>query len=200
MHRGLAQGSVRPPNHGAIQAKCTSIAGRYAVALFEVATSQGALERTLAECEVVNELLDAKNQHRALFIRIIQGHIPGVDELKQRANFQPFFVNFLKTLAQNQRINLLKIILRIFTALVNQSLNRAAVTVYTAEEIADSHKKNITDKLTALFKQTLLVTYKVAPHILGGMLIQSDLLTIDVSVKHQIDAFTKEALSQVRVV
>jgi F-type H+-transporting ATPase subunit delta len=181
---------------GLTQAKCTSIAGRYAVALFDVALREQSLERTLAECEAVEELLSEKNPHRALFIRIIQGHISGLDEIQKRADFQPFLVNFLKLIAKNQRIGIFKNIVRMFAALVNQSLNRAAITVYTASEIAESYKKIIENKLSALFKQTLLISYKVAPHIWGGLLVQSDLLTIDVSVKHHIETFSREALSQ----
>jgi F-type H+-transporting ATPase subunit delta len=181
---------------GLTQAKCTSVAGRYAVALFGVASREQSLERTLAECETVEELLSEQNPYRALFIRIIQGHIPGVDEIQKCADFQPFLMNFLKLIAKNQRIGIFKNIVRMFAALVDQSFNRAAITVYTASEIADSYKNIIENKLSALFNQTLLISYKVAPHILGGLLIQSDLLTIDVSVKHHIEAFTREALSQ----
>jgi ATP synthase F1 delta subunit len=173
----------------------TSVAGRYAVALFNAASNQGALAQTLAECEIMRGLLSNRNSYRALFIRILQERTPGMEEI--RAGFQPFFVNFMQLIAKNQRIDLFKDIDRIFSTLVDKALSRISITVCTAEDVTEEYKMDIEQKLKVLFDKTLIVTYKVVPHLLGGLLVQSDTLTIDVSVKHQIEKFSKEALSYV---
>ncbi|MDR1907919.1 MAG: ATP synthase F1 subunit delta [Holosporales bacterium] len=182
-------------NQRAVQAMCTSVAGRYAVALYNVAAREHTLERTMEECDTAMGLLSVHNVHKTLFIRMLQGRTSGVEELQKCADFQEFFMKFLKLIAQNKRIHIFKDVVRLFYMLANQALGRITLTVYTAQEISDEHKKSIEAQLSNIFKQTLRITYKMKPHILGGILVQSDSLTIDASVKHQIEKFQKEALS-----
>jgi F0F1-type ATP synthase delta subunit len=162
-----------------------------------VARHERALERTIAECDAAAALLDLQSPYRTLFSRILRGHICGVEELRESNVFQPFFVKFLQLVATNGRLRLFKDIARLFATLANQALNRVALTVYTAEPIPSKYTSVIEDKLAKIFTNTLSITYKTDPRILGGLVVQSDSLTIDASVKHQIEKFSKEALAYV---
>ncbi|MDR2464147.1 MAG: ATP synthase F1 subunit delta [Holosporales bacterium] len=175
---------------------CTSAAGRYALALFNVAKNNNSLERTLFECETVIEVLSKKSAYGSIFTRMLQGRFISINEFIKATKLQDFFVRFLQLLIKNNRMSLLKNIVRLFSHLVDNELNRESLIVYSAEEIAGSYKEKIMEKLSNSFKKNLRITYKINPNILGGLLIQSATITIDVSVRHQIDKFSKETLER----
>jgi F-type H+-transporting ATPase subunit delta len=124
---------------------------------------------------------------------MLQERFINIEKFLESTNFQGFFIRFLQLLIKNKRMYLLKDIVRSFNRLADQELNRESLVVYSAEKISDSHRGKIVEKLSNIFKKNLNITYKVNPNILGGLLIQSAMITIDVSVKHQIDKFIKEA-------
>jgi F-type H+-transporting ATPase subunit delta len=182
-------------NERVLRFMCTSTAGRYALALFSVAKNNNSLEQTLVECEVIMDLFSKKSTYCSVFMRMLQGRFINVGKFVEATQIQDFFIRFLQLLSKNRRIHLFKDIVRLFNRLADQELNRESLIVYSAEEISEYHKDKIIEKLKNIFKKNLHVTYKKDPNILGGLLIQSATLTIDVSVKHQIDKFSKEALA-----
>jgi F0F1-type ATP synthase delta subunit len=82
---------------------------------------------------------------------------------------------------------------RLLTMLVNDHLNQVAVCVYTANEISQANKQEISEKIAKIFQKKLNISFEVRESILGGLIVQSNNVTIDVSVNHQIKQFAKIA-------
>lgn len=178
-----------------LRAMCTSVAGRYALALFEIAQQRNMLEKTEEECSVALRLFSSRHAYRFLLIRILQGHVSLLKEkeFEKIAQFQDFFFRFLKLLVQNDRLGALKDIVRLFNRLADEAQNRISLKVFSADLLSLKQQKSIFLKLERIFKKNLYITCEINPHILGGIIVQSDLLTVDISVRHQIEKFVKES-------
>lgn len=184
-------------NYASLKAICTSVPGRYASALFEVAKESNTLEETLEECTLAQQLLSKGQPYRILFIRILQGYLypEWLPKLQEAVKTQDFMVRFLKLLATNNRISCLPDITRILSMLIDHELNRVSLTVYSAEPLNAPDEKRLETKLLAIFQKKIITSYQINPSILGGIIIKSDNIAIDISLKHQIEQFSKIAKS-----
>jgi ATP synthase F1 delta subunit len=154
------------------------------------------LELTQEEIVVSQYLLSRESMDRALIIRALLKSLSGskqYERIVSGLNFQSFFITFLTILCKNARVSMLNDIARLYRMLVDNELNRLSVTVYTAEPMSEENKTAMLPKLSKIFKKDIKITYEVDEKILGGILVRSDLMTIDVSVRHQIVEFTKRA-------
>ena len=176
---------------------CTSVPGRYSKAIFESALERNTLERTLNEIMVASKLLEKGYNYRIFILRIFQKKIKPtwLNDFFNALGFQDTTLNFLYLLAQNKRINCLPDIVRILRILVNNNLNKESITVFCADDSFEDYKEKIFEKLYKIFNKKLDITFKIKESIIGGIVIQSDCVTIDASVNHQIETFSKSAKS-----
>lgn len=179
-----------------LKARCTSVAGRYALALFAVAKEKNTLDMTLEECCTASALMAKGQRYRLMMIRMFQGHMAqlSLEGLEKCLGFQDFMMNFLKILAENKRISCLKDICRLLRNLVDDELNRLSLVVYSSIEIGTKEQNDIRKKLEKIFKKSLLISYELDKTILGGLVIRTDSVTIDSSGRHQIEKFMSTAL------
>lgn len=182
-------------NFLALRAMCTSVAGRYAYALFEAALSRKRLVETLAECEEVLELFSVQSPCKLLVTQALQGRHPEAwtKSFERSLGLQEFVLNFLRILAKRRRLHLLKDIVRLLRRLVDEHLNRVALTVISAVPLTATQKKNLIQRLSRYFQKELLLTYQIDSRVLGGFVVQSDTLTLDASARRFISQFVQEA-------
>lgn len=181
----------------ALKAVCTSVSGRYARALFEVANEHGALLETEASCILANDLLRRGTSHRLFILRMLRGSFPEAQtKLQEIAGFSDFFWRFLKVLSQHNRIDLLKNIVRLLSALVDEALGRISLTVFSEDSLTAPQRSRLVKQLQSMFHKQLSLTYVLEPRLLGGIKIQSNLLTLDASVRHQIERFIGRARAE----
>lgn len=177
-----------------LKAICTSVAGRYARALFEVANEHDALLQTEQSCLLAKSLFGRQSPHRLLAIRLLQGSFPQAEaRFLDVAGFSDFFWRFLKLLAQYDRLDALKDITRLFSSLVDEALGRVSLTVFSADPLTARQRTQLNEQLQTLFQKQLSLTYILDPRLLGGIKVQSNQLTLDASVRHHIEQFIKEA-------
>lgn len=179
----------------ALRATCTSLAGRYAYALFEVALSKGTLEQTLAECCSLLELFSLRSPHRLLVTNALRGKYPQgwTQSFEQSLGVQDFVLNFLRLLALRGRLPLFRDILRLLRRLVDEHFNREALTVTSVVPLSESQKEALVQRLRRYFQKELLVSYEVRPSVLGGFIVKGNTVTLDASARHFISQFVQEA-------
>lgn len=184
-------------DHAALSAICTSIPGRYAHAIFEVAKKRQTLDQTLQECTQAMRILAKDSPYRLMFLRMIQGQWKAeqAQELVNAGILQDFVLVFLQLLAVNRRIHRLKDIVRVLHLLVDEALGRVSLVVCSRDELGKDERISLEKKLVNLLHHNIAVSYKTQPSLLGGLVIKSYTITIDISVKHQIEMFAKRANS-----
>lgn len=178
-----------------LKAMCTSVSGRYARALFEVAQEKDALAATESSLLLARDLFSRRNPHRLICLRILRGKVsPDAERrLQTLTGFSDFFWRFLKTLTRYNRLGAIKEVIRLFSALVDETLERVSLTVFSACPLTEPQRIRLVEQLQALFQKNLSLTYTLDPHLLGGIKVQSDLLTLDASARYQIEKFIQEA-------
>jgi len=167
-----------------------SLAGRYALALFElareerqidtVAASLAALRQTLAESGefrtlITSPLLDRQEQARAL------GAVVGTLELDRLTG------NFVGVLAQNRRLAELPGVIRAFSLLAAQHRGEVTAEVTSARPLDPEQVEAIRQQLRARMGRDINVDLQVDPAILGGLVVKIGSQMIDSSIRTKLN-------------
>lgn len=174
----------------ALRAMCTSVTGRYAWAVFSVAKERGALEATARDFQSALELFSERSSCRFLVTRALKGAYPEAwtRQLEGSLDFQDFFLKFLQLLAQRQRLSRLKEIEKLYKRLMYAELGQVPVRVLSVVPLTEAQKEALCRRLKEIFQKDLLISYECDPRVLGGFIVESETLTIDVSARHQVEA------------
>lgn len=172
---------------GGIQA---SLAGRYAIALFElardekqletVAESLAALKRTLAESDDFRVLVSSPLVSREQSERAVAGtaDVLGLDPLTR---------NFLGVLARNHRLSQLANVIRAFDMLASRHRGEVTAEIVSAHELSDDQVEAVKANLKARTGRDIVVDLSVDPSILGGLVVKVGSRMIDGSIRTKLN-------------
>jgi F-type H+-transporting ATPase subunit delta len=171
----------------------TTIARPYARAAFEEAKGHGGLgtwsDALAAGAQAVRDprvvpLLDnpkvSRNELAQLIIAVAAGKL---DEIGG---------NFIRTLADNQRLAILPEISVLFDELKNDAEGVAEVTITSAQPLTDSQAKVLQDALNRRLQREVRLHTRIDPALIGGAVIRSGDLVIDGSLKGRLERIAHE--------
>ena len=189
-----------------LKAMCNSVPGRYAFAFFQVVqleseeereqectskddcTELNRFDRTIQEMGVMASLLQTGGPFRFILLKILRGgyNPPWKEAFFRFLSFRPTTWRFLSVVIKHQREHCLPEIMRLFCQLTNDFLKRESLVVYTPQSIDLLMQQRIESVLEKVFNKQLMISFKEQPSLLGGVVVQSDRLTIDASAEGQI--------------
>ena len=100
--------------------------------------------------------------------------------------------NFLRLLAEKERITALEEIVRELEALVAAGEKRLRVVVTTAQELSDEEAGALVAKIEAATGRQVEARRRVDPSLIGGLVVQAGSLRIDASIRGRIENLRKE--------
>jgi len=161
-----------------------SLPGRYAKSLLDFKSKDflkdfDVLLTVLKSDALTMFLLKAQHLKRHYLIEF-------VDVISDILKLQKEFSSFLKLLIENNRLSLLEDIARCYQTLWNKHQNVRHIAIYSAVKLSEAEKLQAQKAVKKFFSETLNVTYDVDESILGGLLVETDGLHIDTSVKNHI--------------
>ncbi|MBX7533343.1 F0F1 ATP synthase subunit delta [Qipengyuania sp. 1XM1-15A] len=171
-----------------------SLAGRYASALFDLASEAGTvtavesdldkLETGLAESPELKMLTTNPRVTRGQAEKALWGvaAIMGLSDLTQK---------FLGTLAQNRRLRDLSGIIRAFRSIAEAQRGEVAAEVTSAHALTDAQLADLKAKLTAREGRTVKLSTKVAPELLGGLVVTIGSKRIDGSIRTRLNSLSQ---------
>ena len=163
----------------------------YAEAMYEGAEKTGDLDKLYADAmRLANMSADGVEQMVLLNNPLIatDDKVKILETLATKLNLCQSLLNTLKILAQNGKLNLVKIICEQFVGLYQQQHNIAEVEVTTAVELKPSQEAKLKNKLQAIFNKEILISYVIDPQIVGGLIIKNGTNFIDNSIRHKLNA------------
>ena len=169
----------------------SGLEGRYALALFDLASAEDALEAVEKDFGALSELASGHPDF-AHFIRNplldARAQTAALEDIGEHAGFQKLTRKFLGVLAENRRLAALPDILRAFAGLLQDARGETTAIVTSAEQLSPAQEKEIAARLEkALGKKPALET-RVDESLLGGLKVQVGSKVIDGTLKAKLDA------------
>jgi len=173
-----------------LTAQSTGLAGRYAVALFELANAEdknggtldavagdlAALSAMIVESEdlrrlVASPVVSRKDQEKALLA------------IADKAGMNKLTHNFLGIIAQNRRISVLSDIIRAYQAILADHRGETTAEVVSATALTDTQMTALKDALKQAVGTDVAVDAKIDTGLLGGLIVKVGSQMVDSSLR-----------------
>ncbi len=171
-----------------------SLAGRYATALFNLATEKNALESVEASLSTLRGALNDSEDFAAL----TQSQIVTRDEavrtvaaLGKPMQLDPITQNFLGVLAENGRLDQLGAALAAFETMLADHRGEVTAQVTSAFPLKPAQIKEIGAQLKSRAGRDVKVETHVDPEILGGLIVRMGSQMIDSSIKTRLNTLSQ---------
>ena len=193
--RGAVEADHRPPGReralAPVETIVSGMAGRYALALFDLASDAGAIDQVSADLKGFADLIDESPDLQ----RLVRSPVFSVDDqsrvldaLLTRAGIGGLASNFLKLVASKRRLFAVRQMIADYNKLndAHRKVVRAQVTV--AEPLSDEHLAALKSALNeATGGQSVALDVKVDPAIIGGLVVKLGSRMVDGSLRTKLN-------------
>ena len=171
-----------------------SLAGRYASALFDLASEAGMVTAVESDLDNLAEALRESAELRALInnpevSREALGRVlAGIGEHLALTDLSK---NFLGVLADNRRVAELPAMIRAFHAIAAAQRGEVTAEVASAHPLTDEQLATLEQKLRAREGRTVKVKTRVEPELLGGLVVTIGSKRIDGSIRSRLNSLAQ---------
>lgn len=178
-------------NSGGIKA---SLQGRYASALFDLASENGTVSAVEADLEKIGEAIKESGDFAALIrnpqvSRDAAGK--AVEAVAVVLGVSPLTKNFLGVLAANRRLSALPEIIRAFAAIAAAQRGEASAEVTSAHALTDDQIDQLRQKLEVREGRKVKIKTSVDPELLGGLVVTIGSKRIDSSIRTRLNSLAQ---------
>lgn len=173
------------------------MAGRYAIALFELARDQDQLDQVDGDLRGLQQLIAESSD----LLRLIRSPVLTRDEqsramaaVAERAGFTDLTRRFLGLVATRRRLFALPQIVAAFQAMLSEHKGEASAQLISATPLADAQIEALRAQVSKAVGKQVAVTTQVDPSLLGGLVVRVGSRMIDASLKtklHQLELAMK---------
>ena len=178
----------------------SGMAGRYATALFDLASEANAIDAVKADLD----RFDALIAESADLNRLVRSPVFSAEEqlqalgaVLQRAGIGGLAAKFLKFLTSNRRLFAVRDMIRGFRELVAQHKGEAIAAVTVAEKLKDEHVEALRAALKSVSGKDVDLDIKIDPAIIGGLVVKLGSRMVDTSLRTKLNAI-KHAMKEAR--
>ncbi len=172
------------------------IARVYATALFEAAKDRGKLD---AIRDQLGQFVDSLAENREMQLFLFSPYFTSAEKIEglKRAvtDAEPELSNFLELLLEKGRMPVIYRIRRQFDALWDKENKRLGVTVTSAVELDPEIAKRIGKEIEEQTGNTVELSSRVDPDILGGLVLQVGNMVLDTSIRNRLEKLRKSVAS-----
>lgn len=169
----------------------SGMAGRYASALFDLATEAGQVDQVQADLARFQALLDGSDDLK----RLVKSPVFSADDqaravaaILDKAGIGGLAGNLIKVVASNRRLFAVEGVIRGFAALVARSRGEITAEVTVAEQLSAANSKTLSAALKDVLGKEPRIEVKVDPAILGGLIVKVGSRMIDTSLRTKLNS------------
>jgi len=168
----------------------SGLAGRYAIALFDLAEKASSIEKTEEELTGLATLL-AENEgfselvHNPVFGKKEQ--LSACAEVAKTLSLSGLVSNLLGVLATNRRLGKLGAVIVVFKKIAAANRGEISAEVTTAHVLSDKQQASLKDSLKKAVGQDVTFETKVDESLLGGLIVKVGSRMIDSSLRSKLD-------------
>jgi F-type H+-transporting ATPase subunit delta len=195
----------------------SAIARRYARAAIEVALAKGgapggisgsaastvpkdatdAIEALARGLDVLRRAYDASSELREVLRNpaLRENRGPALQAVLQNLAVTPETARLVMLLAERERFDILDELVAEVNALADEHLGRARAYVTTAIALAPAQQQRLARALEKRFGLPVALTIEVDPTIIGGLVCRVGDVTMDSSIRHQLESVRARLLA-----
>lgn len=171
-----------------------SLAGRYASALFDLASEAGTVTAIESDLDRLDAALRESGELRALIrnpevSRSALGRV--VAGIATHLGLSPLTGNFLGVLAKNRRAGELPAVIRAFHMIAAAQRGEVTAEVASAHPLTDDQLAQLEQKLRAREGRTVKIKTRVEPDLLGGLVVTVGSKRIDSSIRTRLNTLAQ---------
>ncbi len=172
-------------------------ARRYAKALLSLAQETGEEEIIGTELNQIATVLAEPTLAKTLALPTLplKARRDIVEQLISAAGPKAVVANFLRVLAENDRLSVFADIESGYQTLLEKLLGRVRASVKSASELSEDELKSIVDAFSKQTQKTVIPSVEVDPELLGGVTVEIEGRVYDASLKTQLRRIS-ESLAQ----
>ena len=171
----------------------STVANRYAQAIFELATKQNVLTEVSADFQELKKVLASNDE----FMALLSAPKISADRKKELiaqilAGAQPIVVNMVQFLIEKKRLNELSAVADQFQALAAASQGSADAKVYSTRELTDQERAEVSAAFGKLVgKEQLNITNIIDASLIGGVRVQIGNYIFDSTVASKLEGLKR---------
>ena len=166
------------------------LAGRYATAVFELATQEHAVDTVARDLSELKTLL-AESPDLARLVKApvfsADEQRAGMDAVMRRMEAAPLTRKFVLTLARKRRLFALTDIIRAFEVLLGRQRGEIDAEVSAARPLSEAETTELKAVLKAKLGREARLSTKVDPSLLGGLVVKVGSRMIDSSLRTKLE-------------
>ena len=169
----------------------SSMPGRYAGALFELAAGQNKVAEVEGDLANFQSLLDESSDLRRLVASPVFSYEEKGGALKticEKAGITQMSSNFLQVVARNRRLFAISQMIKDFRALAANARGEVTAAVTTAQALSYDQADQLKKTLSASVGKDVMLNVKVDPSILGGLIVKIGSRMVDSSLRTKLTA------------
>lgn len=177
----------------------SGMAGRYASALFELASEVGQVDKVSTELDRFKALIDASEDLARLVkspVFSADDQVKAVGAVLKKARIDGLAGNMIKVVAANRRLFAVESVIAGYKALVAASRGEVTAEVTVAEPLSAKNEKALAEALKSTLGKQPKMDIKVDPAILGGLIVKVGSRMIDTSLRTKLNSI-KSAMKEV---
>ncbi|MDD3798480.1 MAG: F0F1 ATP synthase subunit delta [Novosphingobium sp.] len=168
-----------------------SLAGRYAAALFDLASEAGNVTTVESDLDKLGAALGESADLAALIKNpeVSRADLgKAMDALAGLLGLDKLTTNFLGVLAQNRRLSQLPAMIRAFSAIAAAQRGEVTAEVASAHPLSDEQVSSLQEKLKAREGRNVKIRTSVDPDLLGGLVVTIGSKRIDSSIRTRLNS------------
>lgn len=169
----------------------SGMAGRYALALFELANEAGQLDQVQADLARFTGMIAESEDLRRLVKSPVfssEDQAKAVGAILDKAGITGTAGNLIKVVAANRRLFAVESIIRGYNAMVAKSRGEIVAEVTVAEALSPTHSASLSSALKDVLGKEPKIDVKVDPGILGGLIVKVGSRMVDTSLRTKLNS------------
>lgn len=167
----------------------TGAAGRYATALFDLASEGNALEQTEKDMAALGQALEASADLRTLisspvYSRDEQGR--AIAAVAKAMGLSPLVANLVGLMAAKRRLFVLGEVIEIFARLMAEHRGEVTAEVTAARALSDMQRDSLIATLKKAIGREVKLNVTVDEKIIGGLVVKLGSKMIDTSIRSKL--------------
>ena len=162
----------------------------YGEALYELARSEELDGQLLPQLRGAAELLTGAPEYQYILSSpaISKAERTGLLDQAFSRQVHPYVLNFLKILCERGALHEFEGCVSAFTALYNQAHGIVEASVTTGVPLEEEQRTRLIDKLSAMTGKRIVLSEKVDPGVVGGVLLEMNGKRYDNTLRHRLEA------------